>query len=203
MSAQTNNVDTLIQAIRYRDLPGVQKILASGVDLNQADGYGSTPLVEAILNHIPALAMGMIRSGAATNLTLGALSAPLAAAASTCETDVLLALLQHGADVNAKEADGDTALIIASGYCRDGRIVQILLKAGANPNASDKVGYTPLINAADEGNERAAKKLIAAGADLNATNWRGETALATARDHPFRTKAHERVCAILLKASHK
>ena len=115
----------------------------------------------------------------------------------------MLALLKHGADVNGQETDGDTALITASGGCKDGKIVQILLDAGANPNLADRVGCTPLIAAADEGNERAAKELIAAGADLNATNSAGETALVTARDRPFRKKAHDRVYALLLKASRK
>ncbi len=201
--AQTNDVDALIHAIRYRDLARVRGILASGIDLNLADGYGSTPLGEAIENHFPALAIEMIHRGAAVNLRPGVLFSPLAAAAETCQEDLVLALLEHGADVNGRETDGDTALIIASGPCKDGRIVQILLNAGANPNASDRAGCTPLIAAADEGNERAVKKLIAAGADPNATNSWGETALVTARDRPFRTRAHDRVYALLLKASRK
>jgi len=199
--AQTNDVDALIHAIQYRDMARVRGILASGIDLNLAGRYGLTPLGEAIGNHFPALAIEMIHKGAAVNLRPGVLFSPLAAAAETCQKDLVLALLEHGADVNGRETDGDTALIIASGPCKDGRIVQILLNAGANPNASDRVGCTPLIAAADEGNERAVKKLIAAGADLNATNSWGETALVTARDRPFRTRAHDRVYALLLKAS--
>ena len=201
--AQTNDVDALIHAIRWRDLARVREILASGIDFNLPDGIGSTPLDEAIANHFPSLAIEMIRRGADVNLRPGILASPLATAAETCQKEVLVALLEHGAEVNRQEPDGDTALIIASGYCKDGKIVQILLNAGANPNASDSVGYTPLINAADEGNERAAKKLIAAGADLNARDSDGETALVIARDRPFRTKAHDRVYALLLKASRK
>jgi ankyrin repeat protein len=188
-------VDALIHAIRFRDLVRVKELLASGIDLTLAGAYGVTPLDEAIENDFPALAIEMIHRGAAVNFRSGYLSSPLAVAAGAC--------LKHGADVNRQGADGDTALIIASGGCKDGKIVQILLNAGANPNHADSVGYTALINAADEGNERAAKKLIAAGANLNATNGAGETALVVARDRPFRRKARDRVYALLLKASRK
>jgi len=45
--------------------------------------------------------------------------------------------------------------------------VDMLLQAGANPNAVSKTGFAPLIFAAEEGDVKSASSLIAAGADIN------------------------------------
>ena len=202
-SPPPNSVDALIRAIQVRDLILIKKILNSGLDLNAVSRDGTTLLEEATIHHLPDLAIEIIRRGADVNLRPGILLPPLIAAAEVCSEDVVRSLLEHGAKANAKDPEGDTALLVASAHCKDGRIVQILLKAGADPNASDDVGYTPLIAAAEGGNMRATEELIAAGADLNAVNSEGETALDVARDHPFRREAHERICVLLLKASRK
>ena len=62
---------------------------------------------------------------------------------------------------------------------RDGSpgLAQLLIKAGANPNATNKEGMTPLCVAAKEGRPEMARLLVKAGADLNATNKDGTTPL--------------------------
>jgi ankyrin repeat protein len=56
---------------------------------------------------------------------------------------------------------------------------------GADPNASDQKGWTPLISAADEGNHENVKVLLAAGADRKAMR-KGMTAAvhAQAKGYP-------------------
>ncbi|MFA5106679.1 MAG: ankyrin repeat domain-containing protein, partial [Candidatus Micrarchaeia archaeon] len=54
--------------------------------------------------------------------------------------------LAAGADVNAKDRDGYTALMVAS-YWGHMDIVKLLIAAGADVNAKSETGYTALIEA--------------------------------------------------------
>ena len=59
---------------------------------------------------------------------------------------VVQALVEKGADVNAKAEDGATPLIIAVGR-GDPKVVKALLDNGADANAKDKNGRTALMRA--------------------------------------------------------
>jgi ankyrin repeat protein len=92
------------------------------------------------------------------------------------------AALQAGADVNAKDDDGDTALMWCAENEHSLKTLSILIKAGADVNAKDNDGWTPLMFAAKENTPEALNALIAAGADVNAQNNDGKTALALAKE---------------------
>ena len=90
-----------------------------------------------------------------------------------------------GADVNARNERGNTALIFAA-MVGDIDNIQALIAAGADVDAKNIEGDTALISAAwnplvggDESGE-CVRALIAAGADVNARNSQGETALTRA-----------------------
>ena len=55
-----------------------------------------------------------------------------------------------------------------------------LISAGANVNAQDRSGVTPLIVAVDAGDDRLIRRLIQAGADVNLRDHRGRSALTRA-----------------------
>ena len=93
--------------------------------------------------------------------------------------DAVRALVAQGLDVNAREADGTTALHWAV-RSDDLETVKLLIRAGANVNASNRYGVTPLGLAATNGSAPAIAALLDAGADANATVPAGETALMTA-----------------------
>jgi ankyrin repeat protein len=79
--------------------------------------------------------------------------------------------LSEGADINAKNNRGYTALIVAAWYDNIDA-VKILIDAGADINARSQQGLTALMVAT-----LAIQPLITAGADINAKNNDGNTAL--------------------------
>jgi ankyrin repeat protein len=90
-------------------------------------------------------------------------------------------LLANGADVNARDTKGATALMYAAIY-GDLDCVKLLLEKGADPNASNDLGINALMWAAgDLGKVRA---LIAHGANVNARSSFGYTALSVAAASP-------------------
>ena len=114
---------------------------------------------------------------------------PLAAAASEgdelvlaargSDADVVRVLLERGADANAKQADGATALHWAA-HRNDLAIARMLLDDGARVNQANDFGATPLWLAAVNGSAPMANLLLHHGADPNLALHFGETPLMTA-----------------------
>ena len=71
----------------------------------------------------------------------------------------LRALLQKGANVNAAEADGTTALHWAS-YRDDVESADLLIRAGAKVNAANDLGATPLWTASLNGSAAMVRRLL-------------------------------------------
>ena len=89
------------------------------------------------------------------------------------------ALLGAKAAVDAREADGTTALHWAA-RADDVELVKALLAAGANPRPENRYGVQPLALAATNGSAAVLAALLAAGADANAATGGGEPVLMTA-----------------------
>jgi ankyrin repeat protein len=116
------------------------------------------------------------------------LSSPLGAAAQTRSLvdairsrnhQAIHALLDQHANVNAREADGATALHWAV-RGDDLETVRLLLRAGASVNVANRYGVTPLMLAATNGSAEITDALLRAGADATASLPEGETVLMTA-----------------------
>jgi ankyrin repeat protein len=90
----------------------------------------------------------------------------VADAAMRGDTAEVRRLLDGGADVNAGQGDGATALHWAA-YHGDAGLAELLLKSGANPSVANRNGSTPMWLAAGRGDAAVLEALLDAGADAN------------------------------------
>jgi uncharacterized protein len=103
---------------------------------------------------------------------------PLHLAAFFGHADLANALLDRGADVDARSTNPmkNTPLHAATAGGHP-ELVDLLLKRGANPNARQEGGWTALHGAAQAGNRATVTTLLANGADANARAENDQSAL--------------------------
>ena len=106
---------------------------------------------------------------------------PLRAAASAGNVEAVRWLLSNGAQVDASDSNGRTALSRAVAFNQH-ETVRALLEAGADPRQrAPGSGWTPLMSAAIAGDSAMIVLLINAGADPLARDSEGKTAAEVAR----------------------
>jgi ankyrin repeat protein len=108
-------------------------------------------------------------------LLLAAVS-PLIDAVKSGDKTAAFALIDKRVDVNVPEPDGTTALHWAV-HQNDLELVQRLIRAGANVQAKNDYGATPMAEAAVGANPAVIEALLEAGADAESPNADGQTAL--------------------------
>ncbi len=162
-------------------------LLISSLPAFTEDGINKTTLSEHWYDDefwqsaTPQDVQNQIAQGADPNDPIMIYSSPLHKAAWYSENpEIIIILLEAGADVNARTRLGGTsALHDAAANNKNPTVIAILIKAGADVNARDSnSGLTPLHYAAkDNKNPSVVKTLVKAGADVNARNSNGITPL--------------------------
>jgi ankyrin repeat protein len=104
---------------------------------------------------------------------------PLVDAVRNRDAAAVRVLLKQPNSANVAEADGTTALHVATDL-DDLVTAGLLVRAGAHVKAANRYGVTPLYSAAVNGNAAMIELLLKAGADANTALPEGETALMTA-----------------------
>ncbi|HEY0726823.1 MAG TPA: ankyrin repeat domain-containing protein [Pyrinomonadaceae bacterium] len=166
----------LISAAARGDVQVVNALLSRGVDPNIKDQRGYTAMSHAMEAMYEDVVDALLASPDLNPNSRGKNGRPaLMAYVWRDNKDRVEKLLAHGADVNALDEDGDTALH-GAGQTGNVEIVRMLLDKGANPNVQNKVGGTPLMWAAVYGNVDAARLLLSRGADPTLKDNDGITA---------------------------
>ena len=129
------------------------------------------------MRRVPALWLAATISVA--SLGAAGAEAPLADAVQRGDKPAVLALLKTGADVNAPQRDGATALHWAA-YLDDAETTARLIRAGARIDTANNYGVTALALASQSGNAAIIDQLVKAGADPNGAIRAGETPLMLA-----------------------
>ena len=130
----------------------------------------------------------------------------LYAAAYNTDPEVIKALINAGADVNARTEEGwsleggITPLMLASANSNL-EAIRSLIDAGADVNARNRAGWSPLLLASGSNNSNleAIRVLIDAGADVNAHDGEGSTPLTLAAERC----SNPEVIAVLLDSGAK
>jgi ankyrin repeat protein len=117
----------------------------------------------------------MVRSGDERDAKL--IAAELVAAIRNADRQAIRKLLDNGADVNARDAEGNTPLILASFYASP-QCLELLIHKGADVNAANKAAVTALIRAATSYEKT--RVLVAAGANVRVRTALGNTPLILA-----------------------
>jgi ankyrin repeat protein len=121
-----------------------------------------------------------LKDSALVNLRDDEGNTPLVQAAFYLPASQLAQFLDRGADVNATNNAGVSALMKA---VWDLDKTRLLIQRGANVNAASKMGNTPLITAAfANGASEVVKALIKAGANVNAANGASGNAVTAAAE---------------------
>jgi hypothetical protein len=119
---------------------------------------------------------------------------PLEQAILRKKPDIALVLIAAGADANAADRSGRTAVLLAVERNLPG-LIPPLLKAGANADAQDKDGWTALHHAAAKNQPQSIKFLMDGGAKPNVLSKLGGTPL-----HEAGASGGEEVIKLLLAA---
>jgi ankyrin repeat protein len=162
-AVDNNKMNGLLAASFANDLESVYIFIDAGLDVNSKDIAGQTPLMNAAGRGNLAMTKLLLSKGADVKVvsddknSMGVKNGPIALGRFT-------------------------ALILASTYGPP-ELVKTLLDAGADVNAKDVRGMTPLMLALSTDRQDAAviKMLLARGADVNVKSNAGETAADWAR----------------------
>ena len=174
----SRNGDTaLLAAAKSGNIAAIRALLAHGDDVNRPNPSGMTPIFAALYGRQPEAVKLLLAQGARLKGRLGGNTTPLMLAAEVCP-EAIGPLLARGANVNEQSPDGDTALNRAARYGNE-TAMTTLLRAGANVNAANHTGWTPLLWAAGVV-PKSVPLLIASGANVNVSNRAGETPLMRA-----------------------
>jgi ankyrin repeat protein len=148
----------LTQAVMANNPEAFTYLLEFNPDINRVsdgnEGYpvmGKTPLMIAAAYDREEMALTLIRKGSKVNdfgtsffKPASTLSSPLMEAAMTGNTKLVKELIDHGADVNAKDSGNSNALICAGSKSRK-NVAELLLSKGAQINSVNADGYNCLL----------------------------------------------------------
>ena len=148
----TKNTDSLnkklltaaVSATKARE---IKELVDAGADVNAHNEWGLTPVMLASqYNHCVAVLNALIAAGADINEAEPKYrsNALHLAANSSKNPKIIEALLAAGANIDARNYLGETALIMAVNSNAETKVTTQLIKSGADVNACDYQGHSVL-----------------------------------------------------------
>lgn len=116
------------------------------------------------------------------------------------QVDIAAALIEAGADVNAKAANKDTPFLYAGAEGRDAILKLILATGKAKLTDTNRYGGTALIPAAHHGHPSTVRLLLATDIDVDHVNNLGWTALLEAVILGDGGSVHQEIVGLLVDA---
>ncbi|KAI9642854.1 hypothetical protein NHQ30_008588 [Ciborinia camelliae] len=164
-------------------LPNIMDLfLQKGADIEAQGFRGNTAISVAATSGNFEAVEKLLKAGAEVDVGKDIYSgtALVRAATSGHRNDVYIVeeLIRFGADVNVV-CNGETVLMHSTLHPP---VMKLLIEAGSNIEAKDKLGETVLHKAAKVGREDSVQVLIEAGADVQVKNCDGKTGLDLAKE---------------------
>ncbi|CAH2322308.1 fibronectin type 3 and ankyrin repeat domains 1 isoform X2 [Pelobates cultripes] len=158
-------VTPLMAAAQKGYLRLVELLIDYGTDVNQEDGSGKNSLMLACFSGQLAVAQYLRKQGATWESRDKCGSTAMHWAADGGHLKVIQWMINDGCEVDVKDHQSEwTPLMRVSAITGNTDIAQILIIAGANVNAKDRDGKTPLMIAALNNHENLVRLLIEKGA---------------------------------------
>ena len=164
----------LMRTIALHDRAAVAALIDANQDLASARLDGGATRQQSVDFFLTEISHHVYRGDTAVHV-----------AAAASEPTIIRTLVERGGRVDATNRRGAQPLHYAvDGPAREPDVeretVSVLIGLGADPNATDKNGTTPLLRAIRNRNAAAVEALLDLGADFRMTNKRGSTALQLA-----------------------
>lgn len=169
MSLETMFPDLKLRALAKAAGEGnarlIEQLVEEGVDVNGRGTQGVTPLYWA-LRHYKGFRR-LLDLGADPNVIYADGSSVMLGAVNLKDLRILECALVHGGNSNLTVGDSSGRTLIFDAIDAEMKTVDLLLKYGADINARDGLGYTPLLHAAALNDYEIVYRLLERGADFS------------------------------------
>jgi len=166
----------LYRAVEVGDLDQVKRHLFWDTDIDQPDDRGDLPLhIAARLGRL-TIARELVEHGANIEATDATGRTPLETALVAGRTQLAEMLIAQGATFDVQAM---LFTLVRQGVS-DRDVIEFLAERGADLNARDEAGLTPLHRAVAAGRLELATRLIRAGVDVNRRDAQGRAPLSIA-----------------------
>ena len=173
---------------------------ATTMQVSQADEETNAELIEAAERGDTEAVKKLLEEGASVRARDAGGRTALVAAAYGNHMEASQALIEAGADVNAKDDTVQSAYLISTSEVGDDpRLLELMLRNGADVRSLDSYNGTGLIRAADRGHVRIVEELSKTETDVDHVNNLGWTALLEAIILGEGDERHEEVVRLLVE----
>ena len=175
----------VISAAVSGSIETVEALLEAGANLNEADTFGGTALIQAARNGRSEMVLFLLNKGADGEIRNKAGKKALGSLGTRCiSVEAAHALNARGGYEQAEIQEALFGLVTGPTSCLE--LVKFVIENGAKVNGQDDYGNTALIVSSMWGHVEVARYLLSSGADVRLKNRDGAAAADVAGDSRMR-----------------